>query len=735
MAGVLPVSTPVSAEFSTLFSDTSTDPTNSDPSLLMDPFHHSLTNAANNMSTEIIRDRFTSIATRGRFVYAAAIISGGTAHPYVLPEKWTPSLTSPDPRLDNKIFAYDGENIANQAHTVEIPTEVFGLLNNQVLVSTVATIQAFLQANVDNEWMGPFTADDQGIEIVKGRKIIPIPHSVVGLFLAKEGGVSPRYYFTTILPQLEAEGIADACLSLTQFFQMAITRRQANVDESFLEVVKPSSPGRIPALVKHKLELLQRHFPLLSPGAATSQQNVVAQGIGVIATQQQAHYDRLEAAKVAEKANALEKWLGKAKVKTLLRLTGMSTVAELVASNPVWQDMADTTDKHRRQMLQTAVDDLLVARDEEHLTCVVSHGMYLNCASLKWERHSEDSAKTGFLGNPYLFCNENSEEQEEAIRAVDTARSGNAALTTSDAEKVIQLIIRPPMENEGLIYLKRIELLYTVLLPANHPALIYIRKLIKALDSYSSKWKTVSTSDSSLQLAKDVLLLQNISLRLSRYWKAQSMSDSSMAALLPSANEIIECIALSTPWEPRLSQTLRRNLKITELCRIGMTAPSSSGHARDDMSVLTDSSILGQYIQHQLAAARAAGGGGGAAGGSGGGGGGNSNTGGGNSISTTVTNDSFNASIFGEYERRQVNGRPVKCREVRYKISRGELPGLPLSKIDQSPMCLAWHTKKMCNADCPRGADHVHYTDAEYEQLKSWCVANYPGNPQEGGGV
>lgn len=689
------------------------------------------------MSTENIRDRFTSLSTRGRYVYAAAVISGGTAHTYILPEKWTPSLTSPDHRLDNKIFAYDGELIANQAHTVEIPTEVFGLLNNQVLVSTVATIQAFLQANVDNEWMGPFTADDQGTEIVKGRKIIPIPHSVVGLFLAKEGGVSPRYYFTTILPQLEAEGIADACLSLTQFFQIAITRRQANVDESFLEVVKPSSPGRIPALVKRKLELLQHHFPLLSPQAATSQQNVVAQTIGVIASQQQAHYERLEAVKVAEKANALEKWLGRAKVMTLLRLTGMSTVADFVASNPVWQDMADTPDKQRRGELQTAVDDLLVAREDEHLTCVVSHGMYLNFASLKWDRHSADSVKTGFLGNLYLFCNESSEEEEEAIRAVDTARSGNAALTTSDAEKVIKLNIRPPLENEGLVYLQRAELLYTVLLPPNHPALLYLRELIKKLDSYSSKWKTLQTTDKSLQLAKDVLMLQNIALRLSRYWKAQSMSDSSMAHLLPSANDILECIALSTPWEPHLSQTLRHSLKITELCRVGMTTPPSSGRgqARDDMSVLTDTSILGQYIQHHLAAARSAGGSVAGAGGASGGGGGNQNNGGGNSTNTTVANDSFNASIFGEYERRQVNGRPIKCREVRYKISRGELPGLPVSKIDQQPMCLAWHTKKICNSDCPRAADHVHYTDAEYEQLKSWCAAHYPGNPQEGGGV
>ena len=746
------MSTPAPAEFSKLYSDASTDPTNNQPGLLMEPFLHSLTNAASNMSTENLRGRLTALSGRGKYVYAAAIISDGKAYPYVLPEKWVPSLTNPDPRLDNKIFAYAGELIANQAHTVEIPAEVFNLLNNQVLVPTVPTIQAFLQADVDNNWMGPYTAADQGTEIVKGRKIIPIPHSVGSLFLAKEGGVSPRYYFTTILPQLEAEGIADACLSLTQYFQMAITRKQADLDESFLEVDMPSSPGRIPALVKHRLELLHRHFPQLSSQAASAENSLVAQRIGLIATQQQQHYDELKAAKVADKVNALEKWLGKAKLLTLLRLTGMTTVAELVASNPVYQNMADTSDKFRRGELQTAVDDLLVARGEEFLTCSVSHGMYLNYASLKWGRHSADSVKTGFLGNPYLFCNENSEEEEALIRAVDTARSGNAALTTSDSEKVIQLKIRPPLENEGLVYLKRAELLYTVLLPSTHPALLYLRKLIKKLDSYSSKWKTLRTSDPSLQMAKDVLLLQNLALRLSRYWNAQSMSNTSMAYLLPSADEIMECIALSKPWEPYLSPTLRHSLKITELCRVGMNAPSS-GHARDDMSVLTDTSILGQLLQHQLAAARSAGGsvagaggavGGSVAGAGGAGGGGNQNNGGGggnsnrggNSTSTNVTNDSFAEHIFGEYERREVNGRPVRSRDVRVKISRGDLPVLPASKIDQLPMCLAWHTKGICNSVCPRAADHVCYTDAELEPLKVWCAANYPGsNPQEAGGL
>jgi hypothetical protein len=46
--------------------------------------------------------------------------------------------------------------------------------------------------------------------------------------------------------------------------------------------------------------------------------------------------------------------------------------------------------------------------------------------------------------------------------------------------------------------------------------------------------------------------------------------------------------------------------------------------------------------------------------------------------------------------------------------------------VDQQPMCLAWHTKGMCNPACPRVNDHVDYTDAEYGPLSSWCSDHYP---------
>ena len=51
----------------------------------------------------------------------------------------------------------------------------------------------------------------------------------------------------------------------------------------------------------------------------------------------------------------------------------------------------------------------------------------------------------------------------------------------------------------------------------------------------------------------------------------------------------------------------------------------------------------------------------------------------------------------------------------------------PLSKADNKPRCLAWHTKGMCNpGTCPWNSNHAEYSVDEYKPLTQWCAANYP---------
>ena len=701
----------------------------------MSPFLHDLANPATNVSTDDIRRRLATEGSR-RHALAVAIITNGRAHPYFLPHRWSRSLMGPDPELDDKIFAFGGELVANCGHTVVIPTDTFSLLTNQVQVATVPQIQSSIAAGADLQWMGPYAPNDGDTMVVKSRRIIPIPHSMVGLFLAQPNGVTPRYYFETIYPQLVTDGIADDCLSMTHFFQIAITRKGNNQDESFLETTQPSAPNRNPTLIKHQLELLHHHFPQLSTRAVSAGNTLIAQGLGTIAAQQQLHYDKVEAAKVEEKSKTIEKWMGASKCHKLLRMTGTRNEQELMTACPVYKDLAAASDKHRRGVIQNAVDELLLQRGKEHLFFQVSQGLYINFVSLTWHRVHDDSLTTGFLGNLFLFGDTDEEHGIAVNKVVDMALSGDTAMSQADAKKIVDLTINIPLENKSLSNLKRAELLYAVLLPANHPALTFLQAHIAAMDDYSDKWEVVETDDPKRQAAKAIYHLQYLSLHLSRFWKKQAMTNTPVGTL-PSPTALIEKIDMSEPWQPKLSTSFERSLKIPELCRLAASSSGGQGTARtmgltaDDMSAITNAegTVLSRFLQ----SLNAAGGnasvpgtiGGGTTPASGGGGGtGNNNA--------TSTNPTFSEVLFGQYKNRMVNGRPVKCRDLRNKISRGELPELPLSKVDNAPMCLAWHTKGMCNSDCPRVADHVPYTNEELGPLCTWCGTNYP---QDTGGT
>ena len=81
-------------------------------------------------------------------------------------------------------------------------------------------------------------------------------------------------------------------------------------------------------------------------------------------------------------------------------------------------------------------------------------------------------------------------------------------------------------------------------------------------------------------------------------------------------------------------------------------------------------------------------------------------------------NQWFYQALFGKYIDREVGGRRVASRSVHDLIRLGKIPKLWCSKVDGKKMCLAWHTKGMCNpGQCLRERDHVEYSEPEYALL------------------
>ena len=360
--------------------------------------------------------------------------------------------------------------------------------------------------------------------------------------------------------------------------------------------------------------------------------------------------------------------------------------------------------------LQSAIDKVINDRGIKDLVIIITPAVFNLFTSMKWHRMGPDSLASGLFGNPFIWgaCD------EEATNALNLraryVHGGETAASDADVQTLLRLVVKPPLEDESIDNLKRMEIVASVLLPEGHGFLTHLRQHIKRFSDYERQWRTLAITNASHQGAKGVYHLQFLALRFSKYWRDQRLSPARV--VLDSPEELFTLIELGKAWEPKISSSLALALKLGALGRFGHPGVGQPKAAEDDAMTLATaaSSNTGLTIgnfQSLMGTAAASG----------------STVGG----SKGKDNIKFHHALFGEIKGRMVNGKTVKSRDVREKIKKGELPPLPPSKADGNPMCLAWHTKGICNPDCPRAADHdVDYSVEEYQPLVGWCSTNYP---------
>ena len=206
---------------------------------------------------------------------------------------------------------------------------------------------------------------------------------------------------------------------------------------------------------------------------------------------------------------------------------------------------------------------------------------------------------------------------------------------------------------------------------------------------------------------------------------------------LPPPKELISEIEAQRPWVPLMSTALKTSLKLDTFCRVGrghlesgadgeghVIVPGVGGGSYVPDSAATDISSITEGVLGKLpsqsgrqrvpsAAPRLGGGGRGRR----------------RREDVGEQPPLQRAALWGVQEAQVSDGKPVKSKDIRRMITEGDLPRLPPSKANSGiTMCLAWHTKGMCNLSCPCAADHAaQYSAAEYQPLTQWCSANYPG--------
>jgi hypothetical protein len=309
--------------------------------------------------------------------------------------------------------------------------------------------------------LGPYQNGDAGTEIARVRKIIAVPNCYVPLFLSRE--VTASYFFQAIYPQIVLDGKEQACAPFIKFFQVAITKTQANANTSALDTIAPTAPPRNVTLLDSSRQLIEHHFPAMNQSIAALQQNQIAQQLAAHNQLSVKHRVEDENRRVEEKTITVEKWLGTTRFTRLLRVSAVQTEADL---HPIWCLLANAKKKERLAILQSTLDENRESLGEYHLTFLANASLLNLMESLSYSMTSKDAIKTGF--NPFIFGDSDMEAAQQANTRVELMLSGGASPSLADAEAALSTKINLPTSDGSSHHIRRQQILAMSLFPVNH---------------------------------------------------------------------------------------------------------------------------------------------------------------------------------------------------------------------------------------------------------------------------
>ena len=649
-------------------------------------FDIDINNAQNGSITPSALRDFIAVAGAQNLPSALGLFSNGVLRPYICPARVDRALGAPASPLDGKLYAFDNDLHRNQGSTVEINNHYFNLVPNTVLVSTVLNLLTELAADPTLETLGPYANGDANTEVVRSRYIIPIPFKYANIFLAS--GITPRRFFLEVYPLMVTDQIEQDCLSLIRFMQIALTIPGPNLP-STIEVAAPIAPPRDTRLLDIREAIIQHHFPALNQSLVGLQQSQIAVQLSHL-NQQMAQNRADDIAKLADaKAVSLETHYGRPKLDSLLCL---SRVANEQGLAPLWLRIPKL--KSKKKDVVNLVTELMNEYKDQigapHLTVSFNLSMAESLLAMQFDMVHRDSLQTGL--NLFLFGDIDEEASLILNNQINLLMSG-VTTTLADAKSALKTnVTMPPGDGGSLRYVQRYLVFLMTILPDAHPLIDWLQRHYQDMDSFRHDFATWQHPiDAMLSPARGIYHLKWLSNVTSAYFKAQKRSPANVE--LPDACYIRKQIQNEMSWAPLLSENFIRDYKVKEFCGIyGPVAPPSlpagSGAPR-----LPNSSPPPP---------------------------GNGQVGG-----ERAANLQFSASLFDVFKNRGRTGK-FASRMIRNKINAGELPALPLSKVDGQVMCLPFHVKGMCNEQCNRNADHVQYSETELAPLANWCTANYP---------
>jgi hypothetical protein len=331
------------SKFADLFDDATRDPflVERTYDAFLAPFN--IVPGDGNMTPLAVRQQVAA-ASNQRLPVALLVMIGGRLIPLFLPFRRERAMgVAEHAPTDGKLFAFEGELVGTQGYLVELRDDLFNL-TPRVTVPDVGHARGLLAADSAAQVLGPFADGSEHTTTFRTRNLVPVPNKYASLFLADAGGVTPRYYVETILPVIEANGMAGTCKPLTWFCLAALTT-PGQGQAPTVKIDPPPPPGRHVPLLEQADALLVDHLKgLRRVGAPEVNLQPLINTILVGQQQQQQEQAVARLDRELKETTSVSTWLGMENFARLLRYTGVQDENELA---PLWAALAKVPSKDR----------------------------------------------------------------------------------------------------------------------------------------------------------------------------------------------------------------------------------------------------------------------------------------------------------------------------------------------------------------------------------------------------
>ena len=700
-----------------LFADPAKDPARGNNKPINQIF-----NANGNVATEpsAIKSTISAATLQGTGLTTILAMVNGVITKLFMPFTYVPGIGDPNSVYRDKSVAIDGELMGRSSFTlVELSNDIYRKTND-VITLKPEHMSAHFVANPTANSVGPFEAADEAkdeMEKIKSRKSTYLPHSL-GQIMSPEDvdGLTVAYFWITVFPVIVSEGTQAEHQHLIQYFQVAATLKSAGVasvvnHDSFQVVTRDE--GVFETVEK----ILDRLFPnsdgsMSIDGSGLSE---VAKEIGALAASNQRQAEEAEERRLKREAEKFSfvKMVGEQSLKRLKAYNGLNPdtsderlVAKMIPLFETLDKLKSTKESDVLKAFQEALDGVYETEGVDPEDAFKITPQLMKAILEPWERVDTDSLVTGVGANLFLHGPKSASTSEEQIQVFHATL---AATNAPDAEVLKKLYSGdtyvPTIADVGYTLRSMMWCMMVVTVPG-HPHIRSLKTVITKWTGTERNFTLNAMGDQDPQ--RGIYLLEALNMKMNDYWIDQRKSDD---YLIPGWDglQVFKDIKAKRTWKPVFSPKYREQLKINLFVGVyGSHRITSDGGNKFQVIVVppaAPSTTLKESRLKQVEEDKR------------------------QQDTSAVTNEYYprqGINLFGRFKKRKDpgTGREYSAKRVRDEATKP----LPDSKSGSGQMCLAYHCKGLCNAKCPRAADHIHYTDEQYQPLITWCEECYPGS-------